>query len=192
MEDAKLSVFEKISLWWRFDGKYIHKNIYQGILNLIKWFKIVWKDRDYDDHFIFEVLKFKIEKTAKFTERRKWFVGWEHEVSRMKMCVKLIQRIQDEYYGMEYYDYQESTFEFIEVDDKDENGEKSFQLKSDIVKDNLDEYIKKYPNTYKKVIKEFPDRSKRSICLFMGNEMHKKAKRILFKTLDKHIEHWWD
>ena len=38
--------------------KYQHKYIKYGVQNLYKWFWIIWKDRDWDHHYIFEVLKF--------------------------------------------------------------------------------------------------------------------------------------
>ena len=43
-EDKKTSVIERISLWWRFDGRHIPSNIIQGIKNIIYWFPIIWKD----------------------------------------------------------------------------------------------------------------------------------------------------
>ena len=191
--DKKLTIWEKISLWWRFDGKYTHYKVYYGVKNLIKWFKIVWKDRDYDDSFIFDVLKFKIENTAKYTEKRKWFVGWEHEVSRMRLCVKLIERIQEEYYGMEYMDFEETKYKFVPVEGKDLGGESFYEMKSEVVKDELEDYFKKYPKTYKNIIKKNgSDVSNHYVAIQIGRHNHEKAKQLLFNTLNKHIERWWD
>ena len=58
-------MFNKIRLWWKFDGKYLHRDIAQGIKNLIKWFPIIWKDRNWDDSFIFDILQFKLQNQAK-------------------------------------------------------------------------------------------------------------------------------
>ena len=201
MDAQKLTTWEKISLWWRFKGRYFRQDFIQGIKNLVKWFKLVWKDRDWDDTFIFEALKFKIENTAKYTERRQWFVGWEKEVSRMKTCVKLINYIQDNTYGMEYYDYQESKYEFVPSGVVDENGKSDYyEMKSEVLVDNLDEYFKRYPRIYKLVLKKyFSDLSdeditekRMSIAFRIGHENHERAKRLLFKILNEHIESWWD
>jgi hypothetical protein len=194
METEKLNTWEKLSIWWKYEGKYIHTDFIYGVKNLVKWFKVVWKDRDYDDSFIFEVLKFKIENTAKFTERRKWFVGWEREVSRMRICVKLINAIQENYYGIEYFDYQESEYSFVKSDHLDEEGKGDYYtLNSEVISDNLDEYFKKYPRIYKEVLKECDeDRSRTGIALMVGNRNHERAKNLLFKILNNHIESWWD
>ena len=67
----------KLYRWFRWDAKHAHRDIAQGFRNLWKWLPIIWKDRDRDDHFIFEVLKFKIKNTADYTEKKQRFVGWE-------------------------------------------------------------------------------------------------------------------
>lgn len=191
--DKELTTWEKISLWWRFEGRYTHYTIYNGVKNLIKWFKIVWKDRDYDQSFIFDVLKFKIENTANYTESRKWFVGWENEVSRMRTCVKLIQRVQDDFYNMEHMDFEDIKFTFVPTEDKDENGDCYYTMESETLRDELEDYFKKYPNTYKKVVKkngeELPSHL---MAAQIGRMNHEKAKKLLFNILNKHIEHWWE
>lgn len=193
MKNEKISWFDRLSIWWRFDGKYIHHDLIYGLKNIVKWFKIVWKDRDYDDSFIFEALKFKIENTAKYTERRKWFVGWEIEVSRMRTCVELINRIQNDYYGVEYLDYQESNHNFVESDIRDDDGDMMYEMKSELISENFDQYFKKYGSTYRKVIKEYGDSlHKDSIALRVSNKNHQKAKKLLFNILEKHIESWWE
>ena len=52
-------MFKKIINWWRWEGKNYHRNFIKGIKNLFKWFPIVWKDRDWDDHFIFEIIHYQ-------------------------------------------------------------------------------------------------------------------------------------
>ena len=56
---------EKLKLWWEFEGKYLHRDFIEGIKNLIKWFPIIWKDRNWDHSYIYEILKFKLKKTFK-------------------------------------------------------------------------------------------------------------------------------
>ena len=36
------------------------KSFIISIKNLIKWFPIIWKDRDWDDHYIWEIMKNKL------------------------------------------------------------------------------------------------------------------------------------
>ena len=102
----------------------------------------------------------------------------------MNLVVRLIDKMQDEYYSCEYQDYYKSDFRFEKI----ENSESSL-LHSDVLEDNLEEYFEKYPNTYKL----FPEHNENlKIALRMGNHLHAKCKRILFKLLEQNIEKWWD
>jgi hypothetical protein len=175
------------------DVKYFFLDLGRRIKNLWRWLPIIWNDRDWDDSFIFEILKFKLKNTADYIEQREWFVGYEHEVSRMRLCVKLIERVQEEWYGMEYFDYHTSTFEFIPTENKDENGDPYYTMHSEIIEDNLDGYFKKYPLIYKRVVAKLGSDSDRTlIALYMGRKNHERAKRLLFNILNEHIENWWD
>jgi hypothetical protein len=93
----------KLYRWFRWKLPYQHKYIKYGVKNLYKWFWVVWKDRDWDHHYIFEVLKFKLEKQAKHLED----VGFHNEAQRdaelMMTCVRLIEKIQEEAYYYEFY-----------------------------------------------------------------------------------------
>jgi len=172
---------------------YFFLDLSRSIKNLWRWFPIIWNDRDWDDSFIFDILKFKLKNTADYTEQRKWFVGYQHEVSRMRLCIKLINLIQEEYYDMEYMDYETSTFEFIPTDDKDKNGDSFYTLKSERIEDRLDDYFVKYPLIYKQIISK-PDRpdDRIHIAIHIGHKNHERARRLLFNVLNKHIENWWD
>ena len=72
-------MIDEIRLWWRFEGRYIRKNFVKGIKNLREWFPVVWKDRDWDSDFIYEVLIHKLEKQATYIykcgnhETKQWF-----------------------------------------------------------------------------------------------------------------------
>ena len=88
----------KLYRWFKWKFKYQHKYIKYGIQNLYKWFWVIWKDRDWDHHYIFEVLKFKLEKQAKHLAE----VGFHNDAQRdaelMMTCVRLIDKLQNEYY----------------------------------------------------------------------------------------------
>ena len=182
--------------WFRWDAKHFHRDVIQGFKNLWRWFPIVWKDRDWDDYYIFEVLKFKIKNTANLTENNQRFVGWESQVSYMRICEKLITLIQDEYYSHEYFDYYDIKFSFEKIEDSD-----NFEMKSEVTIDDLQSYINKYPNT-KRFVMNHPKYSKFTnsmskttdsrLAMVMGVARHEKAKKLLFKILEQKIENWWD
>ena len=181
----------KVYRWIKWDLKHFPRNVKQGFKNLYKWLPIIWKDRDWDDHYIFEVLKFKLKNTADYFEEKQRFVGWESEVKYIRICESLIKKIQDDYYRMEYYDYVEHNIQIVPALDKD-----TYKLKSTVTKNNLDQYLALYPRTKKQVIasgkyKNYTPEDM-GIALSMGMERHEKARKLLFKIIQERIEAWWD
>lgn len=162
--------------------KELFYNVKYYIKNIIKWSPILWKDRDWDHYFIIDTLRFKIANTAKYIEKNKRYVGWERDVERMNLAVRLIDKMQEEYYSCEYQDYYKSNFWFEDY----ENDLK--ELKFEATENNLKEYFKKYPKTYKL----FSEETDLKLALRMGNHLHNKCKRILFKLIEENIEKWWD
>ena len=181
----------KVYRWFRWDAKHFHRDIAQGFKNLWRWFPIIWKDRDWDDHYIFEPLKFKLKNTAKYFEKNQRFVGWENEVRYMRICQTLINRIQDEYYKMEHYEFHEFKIDFVPTENN------TYEMKSTTTRDDSHTYVSKYPRTKKMVLSNphynpLTKRGDKGIALAMGIERHNRAKKLLFKILEQRIEHWWD
>src|SRR5699024_323466 len=55
----------------RFEISYFVSNLFtpiivfkEGIIRLFKWFPIIWKDRDFDEHYMVEILQFKLQQMA--------------------------------------------------------------------------------------------------------------------------------
>lgn len=193
-------MFNKIRLWWKFDGKYLHRDIAQGIKNLIKWFPIIWKDRDWDHQFIFDTLQFKLQNQAKYIGDHNRHTRAKEDAELMMKCVDLIEKVKTEFYQAEYMDYHESTFEFVEIPE-DERGdwyeEGMTQLHSELISERFDEYFAKYPEVYEYVLKHkkaqiFSINTKQQIAMNMGHELHKRARKELFDILEKNIEGFWD
>lgn len=181
----------KVYRWIKWDLKHFPRDVKEGFINLYKWFPIVWKDRDWDNHFIFEALKFKLKNTANYFEEKQRFVGWEDEVKYIRICEKLITRIQDDYYQMEYTDYVELEFDFIPISNTDK-----FEYKRTVTENNIDKYFALYPKTKKKTLSSDKYKSYVStdtgLALAMGIERHLKARKLLFKIMEEKIEGWWD
>jgi hypothetical protein len=192
----KHNIFTKIRLWWKFHARYYHKDFVRGIQKLWYWFPIIWKDRDWDDHYIFEVLKHKLKAQAKYIGDRDFHTRAQLDAKRMRLCVKLIQLIQDEPYAMEYMDYHKDRVWFTPCEDR----EGSSLYNSEEVWENYDEFFKKYPLVYKRVLKgEGPftldgrDESemKRIIAMNIAHINQDRVHRLLFKILEENIRGWW-
>lgn len=182
-----MKLLKNISLWWRFEGRYYHKDFVNGVKNLVRWFPIIWKDRDWDDHFIWVLMIQKLKFQSKYIGEKDRHTSAKRDAEIMMTCVRLMEKVKEEFYGMEYMDYHESDYNWI---DCDKPGYKQL----DIVQksENFDDYFKKYPLVYKKIKEKYPEESKDRIAMKMSRENHNRARKILFKLMENNIERWWD
>ena len=160
------------------------KQFFRNIHNLIRWFPIIWKDRDWDDHFIFEILKFKLKNQAKYISYHDRHLSAKRDTEIMMLCVRLIEKIQDDYYGCEYLSYCDLEFESITSKTHPDLYEMVIAEKSE----RYNEYFKKYP----RIAKQFTtnDKGKKAFKIAQINE--NRAHKLLFKILEQNIRRWWD
>jgi hypothetical protein len=194
----KVAVYSnKITNWlWDHIGWKV-RDIYRSIRNVIRWLPIIWKDRDWDSHYIFEILKAKLQNQANYIGDQDRHTRSKRDAEIMRTCVKLIEKIQDEYYAMEYMDYEDRIFDFMLSPTQPGLYELHTQTKSE----NYNDYYKRYPLQYKRVmngegvldIKYRDEESmKQIIAMNIGHTNHIRAKKLLFGILERHIEGWWD
>jgi hypothetical protein len=198
-------MIEKIKeIYWSKIG-YKVRGFFTSVGNLIKWFPVIWKDRDWDDHYIFEVFKFKLEKQAKYIKEKGFHTNSDLDAKRMMLCVKLMEKVQEEFYTMEYMDYEDKDFFFVPTGDDIEDVLGGYYMETRLKKENLNDFFKKYPLVYKKIITDKKyhifkiDNDdltsydvKSRIALNIGRYNHERARKLLFKTLSENIERWWN
>ena len=193
----KPNFFRRIWLWWHHDGRFYHKYFKQGVKNIIYWFPIIWKDRNWDSHYIFEILQHKLKAQAKYIGDRDFHTRAQLDARRMRLCVKLIKKVQDEDYTMEYMDYHKDRVWFAPFGD----GEDLYKYNSEEVWEKYDELFKKYKLIYQKVLKgEGPfildgrddSEMKRIIAMNICHINQQRAHNLLFKILNENILYWWD
>ena len=203
METDKITLLDKISLWWKFDAKYYHKDFIEGVKNLWKWFPVIWKDRDWDTSFIYEIIKVKLNNQADYIGGKNRHTRAKRDAELMRLCSRLIQRCQDDHYDMEYMDYHKSNYNFIDITDDDDIPEKyrkGKKLDIELVSENFDEYFKKYPRQYKRVIsgeinrygRPIEEKDKQVIAMEIAHENQDRCRKLLFKIMERRIEGWWD
>lgn len=184
-----------IPIWWNNDGKYLHKTIMRGIKSIWYWFPVIWKDRHWDSHYIFEIMKHKIKAQSKYIGERDIHTRAKRDAEVMMTCVRLMEKIQDEFYSSEYSDYHNTKHWFEDVPGKE--GLSSWE--SRLLEENFDEYFKKYPLIYKRVLagegvfgREGREDDKQIIAMNIGHINHDRARKLLFKLMEDNIEGWWD
>ena len=165
------------------------KRFFRKIKNIIRWFPIIWKDEDWDDNYIFEILKFKLKNQSKYIESKNRHTTAKRDAEIMMLCTRLIDRIQNDYYIIEHLDYQETEFKFIPIE-----GEDLSEMKIEHISDNLGDYFSKYPKIYEKALIEnnLDFTGKHRIAIYMSRMNHNRARKLLFKILEENIEKWWD
>jgi hypothetical protein len=106
------------------------------------------------------------------------------------LCIKLLELLQSEKYIFEFQDFCKCEYKFV----NDENNNNLKKLEINVLKDNLEEYFKKYRLSYYKMVKRgnyiLGDSSNMHIAMSLGAQNHNRAKSILFKLIDTNIEKW--
>jgi len=169
---------------------YIIKQFFRSIRNLIRWFPIIWKDRDWDDYFIWEILKFKIRNQADYIGSHDRHVSAKRDAEIMYTCYRLMDDVQREFYGTEYMSYYDRDLDFVES----ESHPGHYEMRDGKLNfDNLDVYFAKYPRIYKQAVKTSLIKDSRlSIAVRMAQINEERAHKLLFKILEQNIRRWWD
>ena len=191
-------IFKSPRLWWKFEGRYYHKDIYNGVKNLIKWFPIIWKDRDWDQSYIYTILQKKLELHAEGIAKRDILVCSHRNVELMRTATRLIEKIKNDSYEGEYSDYHQTKYWFEEIPDKPGFS----TMEHELISEQFDDYFKKYPLIYKRVLNGegiFPikeigevEEYKKTIAMNIAHINQDRARKLLFNILESQIERWWD
>jgi hypothetical protein len=179
-------MIERIKLWWRFEGRYYHKDFTNGIKNLWKWFPAVWRDRDWDPYYIYSVLIHKLEKQATYIHKYGNHVSAERDAEKMFLCARLARIQQEELYMDEYYDTYKIKWEFVPTDET----EKWFTMETEITSENFIDYFAKYPRQYRLIDKT--DKEKNEIAREIAYRNQERSRKLLFKIMEENIERWWN
>ena len=170
------SIFERsimfITNWFR--------DVKHGIGNLIKWFPIIWKDRDWDHYFFHIMVRQKLENMEHLLRNYGHHVDAEKDADKIRVCVCLLNRIiDDEYHEMVYKDHDkkwgDTHFRWEEYDGNEDLCE--LHIDRDNVK-----------------TKEDKDQERKEFRALMHREGELKTQdlKYLYQTLAKYILHWWD
>lgn len=165
----------------------------EGVKNLIKWFPVIWKNRDWDHTFIYDVLQFKLQQQAKYIGNKNRHVSAKRDAEIMLLCTRLIEKSRDEFYDMEYMDYHKSSYNWIDVIDRPDLKE----LDIEELEEDYDSYFAKYPNMHRRVMNmESPvfelDGSKQRLAMNIAYYNNERCHELIFKIIQRNIRRWWD
>ena len=198
-------LFKNPVLWWKFEGRYYHKDLYRGLRNLILWLPIIWRDRDWDSCYIFSILEHKIKLQAKGISKRDIHVRAQRDSEVMLTCARLINKVREGYYESEYFDFYTSEHSFEKVEDESES--EFYTIDENIEEERFDEYFKKYPIIHERVLRgegmfdinsdedsveDSEVKRKQRIAMNIATINQDRAKKLLFKIMEENVESWWD
>jgi len=156
--------------------KRLFYQVKEGIENLIVWFPIIWKDRDFDYNYLLYIIIFKTKNMVSFFESKYSITDWKEEHSKkdlnaLKRVIPLLEYIRDEKYEddafKEHWEKFPAKLEFIEN------------------KDNTKPYKTLKPMSEKEM-KSFKE------AWLLSEINYKKAMREMGKLITTHFKGWWD
>lgn len=188
-------ILPKDSAWdrktWRYYAPIWFKQFIGSIHNLISWFSIIWKDRHWDDYYITKVLQRKIELQRQYIVKHNRHTRVDEDNFWMTVVLNLIEREHEEYYSLEKYDYKESNIKFIDS----ETHPGSYEMLDELVWEELDTYLAKYPSSVRRVMKKYPDKdfiNKETLSLYVGMYNQERCRNLIFEIMKRYSNRWWD
>ena len=150
------------------------RNTKQGIKNLFIWFRIIWNDRWWDHHYLYDILRFKLGLMEKSFRKYGHYVGSEKDAYNMKACCDILDRlIADDYHDDAFKEHDEKWGEI----DMKVGPDGKLDITRTNVKTAEDEFIER---------KEFMER-----CTAEGQAETDDVIE-LFKIIARNVQKWRD
>ena len=160
---------------------YFFKRKYRQIRNLIRWTPIIWKQYDFDYSYAIEVFKFQLSNIADRMESdRAMLVRAPNKASRIRMINKLMTKVYDNDYSLEYQDEIERLYGPREINWEDSDKEGYVMYNGYI-------YEREYTQEQLEAISEHETRLHKE-----SQEKQERAHKLLWELIEHNIETFWD
>lgn len=150
------------------------RRFFESVRRVFVWFPIVWKDRDWDYDYLYEVLKKKLQLMSQYEKKYACADKSEEVAKQMDEVILLIEKQQNGYHDeafKEFYDtYPDFESDIIFNDDPNHKGWSTIEFKYD-----NEEQEKLY-----------------SKCLHKLPKLEEDGKNKLFDLIKENIDSWWD
>lgn len=155
--------------------------IYHGIKNIIIWFPIIWNDRNWDQFYIYKILKYKLIQMEIYHRKYSICINSKHTMKQIKLCINLLDRILKDGYIDNVIDPHDKKWGEMHIIFKDYPTDNSLR--------ELSEFKVENAITEKEKIQENKERSR---LYKHSDNLKKQDLDMLFIKLRKYIEFWWD
>lgn len=164
---------------------YWFKRKYWQIKRVIEILPLVWNSYDFDYHYAINLFKFQLGKVADFLDSNKaWTVGANERAQKIRTAIRLMDKVYNDEYGMEYLDkveelYGRTYFDRVILDRKDEDGNELYRIetRNEFARDK--EHQKEIDEISRKMMLQSMDKQKR-------------AHKLLWEFIEHNIQGWWD
>ena len=164
---------------------YWFKRKYRQIQRVIDFLPMIWKGFDFDYRYSIELFKKQLERQAKHLEsERAHTLSAPINAQKIRTAIRLMDKVYDEEYDMEYVSdiellYGKSKHEFVELDEKDKNGNPYYTMK---IRNEL-----AVDEEHQKEINEV-----RHQMFLRSRDKQKRAHKLLWSYIEHNILNWWD
>jgi hypothetical protein len=157
------------------------------VRNVLRWLPTIWKDRDWDNSYITEILIRKLEFTRDFyLSDKPYSLEAKKTADEIQEAITRLHQTKDswDFYeapAMEQLEEKWGLTAFnFEPYEHDENGNVlTYEMKSKTEKVNTEEEEEQYSKEFRKTVKE-------------AREQYMKDKIKAYKFIAKNIDKWWD
>jgi hypothetical protein len=158
------------------------KIFFRQCYNVIRWLPIIWRDRDWDQHYFNEILIKKLEHKQDFFLSDRTHISRAKETAeQIQTAINMLHQTRDSW---EFYDcvtmreldakWGEGVLRFVPIEGTD-TSELHIDYDGVKTKEDKDQYAKEFAELSNKARKDYI-----------------KDKRAAYKYLADHIDHWWD
>ena len=151
------------------------RSIWQGIKNIIAWFPIIWRDRDWDSWYIYEILNFKLKRMEQNIRKYGHAVESESIADQIKEVIVGLDRLVEDDYCADLHSAIREKWGEMEFVDSEKEGYST--LKATKVKTKEDE------ESYSTAIRE---------CVKLEEKAIQEDLALVFDTMRDNIRSWWD
>ena len=164
---------------------YPFRDFYRRVKNVLRWLPTIWKDRDWDNSYITEILIKKLEFTRDFYLSGKAYSAEAEKVAdEIKEAIDRLHMTRDswEFYedlAMEQLEQKwgKTTFDFVPYKYDEYGNILLYEMESEIEKVNTEEEEEQYRKEFRKTLDE-------------ARKQYRKDKKDAYKFIAKNIDKW--
>ena len=153
------------------------RRFFRKLKRLTAFIPVIWKSEDYDYRYALDIFKFQLLRLADYIESQDRYVGNKNDVARIRTVCRLMDKVYDEEYAMQYQDILEAMYGDNVLNFNFEENEKGNY--------NMTYEYEKWDNA--KEIDQI-----KSELFQMSREKQERAHRLLWQLIEKDIRKWWD